>query len=100
MAAARDVLQGKIWAALDETRRPSKRQKDLADILRFLEKRPGLAQLIPRRLKLPSILRRLADKHKRGRTSPISRSRTGLLEFRVQGFLVNRKTHARHSGSS
>jgi hypothetical protein len=50
MVAVRDVLQGKIWAARDEARRPSKRQKDLADILRLLEKRPGLAELPPPRL--------------------------------------------------
>lgn len=51
VARVEDVLQGKIWAALDETRRPSKRQKDLADILRLVEKRPSLAGLIPARLK-------------------------------------------------
>jgi hypothetical protein len=51
VAAIKDVLQGKIWAAQDETRRPSKRQKDLADILRLLEKRPALAESIPRWLK-------------------------------------------------
>jgi hypothetical protein len=51
VAAAEDVLQGKIWAAQDETRRPSKRQKDLADILRLVESRPDLAPLIPKTLK-------------------------------------------------
>src|SRR5437870_2393480 len=29
-----DILQGKIWAATDATRRPSKRRKDLLDIER------------------------------------------------------------------
>jgi hypothetical protein len=48
VAVVEDVLQGKIWAALDDTRRPSKRQKDLADILRLVESRPALAALIPR----------------------------------------------------
>ncbi len=51
VARVEDVLQGKIWAALDETRRPSKRQKDLADILRLVEKRPALAGLVPAGLK-------------------------------------------------
>ena len=51
VAAVEDVLQGKIWAALDETRRPSKRQKDLADILRLIEAEPGLAALVPLTLK-------------------------------------------------
>lgn len=51
VAAAEDVLQGKIWAALDDTRRPSKRHKDLADILRLIEARPSLAALVPGALK-------------------------------------------------
>lgn len=57
VARAEDVLRGKIWAALDRTRRPSKRQKDLADILRLVENRPSLAGLVPavlkKRLALP-----------------------------------------------
>ena len=51
VAAVEDVLQGKIWAALDDTRRPSKRQKDLADILRLVESRSALAPLVPPALK-------------------------------------------------
>jgi hypothetical protein len=51
VAAIEDVFQGKIWAALDDTRRPSKRQKDLADILRLVESRPALAELLPASLK-------------------------------------------------
>jgi hypothetical protein len=47
VAALEDVLQGKVWAALDETRRLSKRQKDLADIARILEFRPGLRPRVP-----------------------------------------------------
>jgi len=42
-----DVLQGKVWAAQDPTRRPSKRQKDLADISRLLEAHPGLRARVP-----------------------------------------------------
>ena len=45
-----DVLQGKIWAALDPGRRPSKRQKDLADIARLIELHPALRQTVPQEL--------------------------------------------------
>ena len=56
VASLEDVLQGKIWAALDPERRGSKRQKDLADISRLLEKYPEL------RLKVPQEIRaRLVD---------------------------------------
>lgn len=51
VARMEDVLQGKVWAALDEARRPSKRQKDLADILRLVEKRPALASAVPGELR-------------------------------------------------
>jgi hypothetical protein len=47
VARVEDVFQGKIWAALDSTRRPSKRQKDLADILRLVEKHEDLKESIP-----------------------------------------------------
>jgi hypothetical protein len=47
VADAADVLQGKLWAYQDETRRKSKRQKDLADILRLVEAKPGLTKLLP-----------------------------------------------------
>lgn len=47
VAAIENVLQGKIWAAQDEMRRPSKRQKDLADILRLVETKKGLVTFIP-----------------------------------------------------
>lgn len=51
VAAIEDVLQGKIWAAQDKTRRASKRQKDLADILRLTEAKGGLISLVPSSLK-------------------------------------------------
>jgi hypothetical protein len=41
------VLQSKIWAAQDSTRRPSKRQKDLADISRLPEAHPELRSRVP-----------------------------------------------------
>jgi hypothetical protein len=54
VAKLEDVLQGKVWAALDPTRRPSKRQKDLADIARLLDAHPDLRDRVP-----PEILARL-----------------------------------------
>jgi hypothetical protein len=47
VASLEDVLQGKIWAALDPARRSSKRQKDLADIARLLEAYPHLRERVP-----------------------------------------------------
>ena len=47
VAVIEDVLQGKIWAAEDKTRRPSKRQKDLSDILRLIEAKKNLSSLVP-----------------------------------------------------
>jgi len=47
VAAVEDVLQGKIWAFLDETRRGTKRQKDLADIGRLIEAYPHLRARVP-----------------------------------------------------
>lgn len=47
VAALEDVLQGKIWAALDLERRGSKRQKDLADIARLVETYPQLRERVP-----------------------------------------------------
>jgi hypothetical protein len=41
VAKIKDVLQGKIWAYSDTTKRKSKRQKDLADIFRIIEKLLG-----------------------------------------------------------
>jgi len=54
VARLEDVLQGKVWAAQDPTRRASKRQKDLADIARLLEAYPTLHEQVP-----PEILTRL-----------------------------------------
>jgi hypothetical protein len=47
VASLEDVLQGKIWAYTDVTRRQSKRQKDLADILRLVETYPELKDALP-----------------------------------------------------
>ena len=51
VASVENILQGKVWAAMDEARRPSKRQKDLADIMRLLEINKGLMKLLPEKLK-------------------------------------------------
>jgi hypothetical protein len=45
-----DVLQGKVWAASDPGRRPSKRLKDLSDIARILETRPDLTVNVPKQI--------------------------------------------------
>ena len=47
VARVEDVLQGKVWAYMDTTRRKSKRQKDLADIFRIVEKFPHLETSLP-----------------------------------------------------
>jgi len=51
VARKEDVLRGKIWAYQDETRRKSKRQKDLADILRLVEAYPELNNLLPKAMR-------------------------------------------------
>lgn len=47
VARLEDILQGKVWAVMDASRRPSKRQKDLADIARILEVFPVLRGQVP-----------------------------------------------------
>ena len=42
VASLEDVLQGKLWAYTDSERRSSKRQKDLADIMRLVESNPEI----------------------------------------------------------
>ncbi len=51
VASLEDVLQGKVWAYMDKERRKSKRQKDLADILRILEGYPQLKASLPQSLR-------------------------------------------------
>ena len=57
VASLPDVLQGKVWAYMDKTRRRSKRQKDLADILRMIETFPELTSNLP-----PSLKEQLQEK--------------------------------------
>ncbi len=47
VASPGDLLSAKIAAARDVQRRPSKRQKDLADILRLIEAFPDLRGSVP-----------------------------------------------------
>jgi hypothetical protein len=47
VANLEDVLKGKVWAYMDQTRRKSKRQKDLADIMRIIEAYPQLGTKLP-----------------------------------------------------
>ena len=54
VATVEDLLAGKVWVAMDPSRRPSKRQKDLADIARLIEAYPALRAALP-----PEILARL-----------------------------------------
>lgn len=56
VASVEDVLQGKVWAAMDSESRGSKRQKDLADIARILENYPQYRSQVPQ-----EILKRLLD---------------------------------------
>ena len=54
VAHVEDVLQGKVWAAMEPGRRASKRRKDLLDIERLLEAYPHLRDRVP-----PEILERI-----------------------------------------
>jgi hypothetical protein len=47
IARVEDLIDGKVWAATDPGGRPSKRQKDLADIARLLEAFPALRPRVP-----------------------------------------------------
>jgi hypothetical protein len=51
VARLEDVLQGKVLAYMDKARRKSKRQKDLADILRIIEVHPQLEASLPQSLR-------------------------------------------------
>ena len=47
VAALEDLVQGKLWAATDSQRRPSKRQKDRLDLTRICEAHPEMISRIP-----------------------------------------------------
>lgn len=50
VASLKDTLSGKIAAWRDSKRRPSKRQKDLLDIMRLVESHPDLRSELPQEL--------------------------------------------------
>ncbi len=56
VASVEDVLDGKVWAATDPLRRPSKRRKDILDIERLLETAPNLQDRVP-----PHLLSRISE---------------------------------------
>ncbi|MEK6776118.1 MAG: hypothetical protein AABY87_04450 [bacterium] len=47
VASLADVIRGKVWAYTDQSRRKSKRQKDLSDILRLVETHSELKSMLP-----------------------------------------------------
>ena len=51
VASLKDTLAGKIVAWSDKERRPSKRQKDLLDIMRLVESHPELKSELPPELR-------------------------------------------------
>lgn len=51
VASLEDLLKGKIWAYSDEEIRKSKRQKDLADIMRLVETYQNLTGLLSEKIK-------------------------------------------------
>jgi hypothetical protein len=52
VASLEDTLAGKLAAYSDSQRRPSKRQKDLLDMMRLTESHPDLLSLLPEDLRL------------------------------------------------
>lgn len=46
IACLADVVQGKLWAATDPARRPTKRQKDAVDLARIAEAHPEVFAMI------------------------------------------------------
>ncbi len=47
ISALEDLVQGKLWAVTDPSRRASKRAKDRADLIRICESCPQVIALIP-----------------------------------------------------
>lgn len=47
IASLSKLVQGKVWAWSDESRRPTKRKKDELDLMRILEAYPELRNLMP-----------------------------------------------------
>jgi len=51
VASLANVIRGKIWAWMDETRRPTKRKKDELDLMRILEAYPETRDLMPEEIR-------------------------------------------------
>ena len=51
VAALEDLVQGKLWAWSDATRRPSKHAKDESDLFRLAEAYPQIISLLPAELR-------------------------------------------------
>jgi hypothetical protein len=51
VASPADLMASKVAAAMEPRRRPSKRQKDLADVARLLDVHPELAADLPEEIK-------------------------------------------------
>lgn len=47
IACLPDLVQGKLWAAIDPARRTTKRQKDALDLARLAEAHPTVFEMIP-----------------------------------------------------
>ena len=47
VASLEKIIQGKVWAWQDATRRLSKRKKDELDLIRIAESHPQVRSLIP-----------------------------------------------------
>jgi hypothetical protein len=47
VAALADLFQGKLWAAADPERRPTKRAKDELDLMRIADRYPEYLPLLP-----------------------------------------------------
>ena len=56
VASLKNVVQGKVWAWSDPSRRLSKRKKDELDLIRIAEKYPDVRQFMP-----PAITSQLED---------------------------------------
>jgi hypothetical protein len=51
VASPQDLVDAKVAAAIEETRRPSKRGKDIGDLARLVTRFPALLQRIPAQLR-------------------------------------------------
>ncbi len=59
VASVADLVQGKLWALADPTRRESRSAKDWSDILRLAEKYPEVVEpLLPADLRMRSVANR------------------------------------------